>query len=1150
MFDEFNLLRSFFASNHPSDVQIDSFDRFVDRYIKEVIREKNEIQLSSGGMQHTIILGDNVTVRRPFVKEKDGRIRDITPHECRKRGITYSTFCFIDLKHIREDEGGSCKTTEFKNVPLFEFPVMVGSKLCHLSNKFLGEGGECLNDRGGYFIVNGQEKVIISQEKLRTSFPFVFKPGATSKFDLSCEIRSMHKVMRATSTIEIVITKKKRGTIRAYVKLPFLLEGGLIPMCLVWKVLGVKRDEIGQYVQGDGVIQDLLDTIIASEPVDEVEGDKYTCQDVKDKIAQKFVKEVGLAKKRMYIDHILNSEFLPHEGTSSCSFTTRKKAVALGLMLRKLLEVKVGRREIDDRDCYAFKRLDTSGILMTLLLRQCYRQYINALTSKIDNTKGKDSWCIASEIKSLGTQTIDTVSTITRSFRFCFNVGTWGVSKTGNAQVGVVQSLQRAGLVATLSNLRRTNTPIGPKNKDDKPRQLCASAFGLVCPCETPEGAQCGIVNNLTLTCHVRLGAPEGVDEPCSRENLEYITGDSVLYVREPNEDTGDSGVCPSTALGCERTLLTVNGIVFGSTVCPLDVVRLLREARRSLVLPFDTSVAYRKGSPINVTTDPGCLCRPLIRTDKMRELASILSSPSETQRSGAWNILISKGIVEYIDKEEESTLMVALTTSDLAKSDSYTHIEMHPTIMYSVSACLIPFINYNPYPRGAYQSAMGKQSIGTYATNYESRVDTKSHVLVYPQRPLVRTWYEDLLSTVHSPSGTNMLVAICPHSGYNQEDSVVLNRRSCDSDFATSVTFKTHRDSVEDNVNGSENQRFCNPVCEGKECKLANYDKLEKDGLPKVGRIMNPGDVLIGKLAKDDSDFSTVLKNNDHERGVVHAVDKFKNRGGSNLVNVKLRKTRQPCHGDKFSSRHGQKGVTGLITDDIPFDPRCGVQPDIMINPCALPSRMTIGHIMDTLLGKLKSTGANFGSGTPFTEDTSMETIGDELEKRGFERFGNQRMFNSRTGQPMRTQIFVGTCFYQRLHHLAENKLHMRNRGPKACLTQQPLEGRSREGGLRIGEMERDCILAHGAGGVLRDGLYNRSDPFICHVCTKCGNLADPPSSVAFRGKRKESYCRVCNLKGEEWVKPVEMPYSTKLFIQEVSTLGVKVKLGLEKNV
>jgi DNA-directed RNA polymerase II subunit RPB2 len=509
-----------------------------------------------------------------------------------------------------------------------------------------------------------------------------------------------------------------------------------------------------------------------------------------------------------------------------------------------------------------------------------------------------------------------------------------------------------------------------------------------------------------------------------------------------------------------------------------------------------------------------------------------------------------NSAILEYIDPEEQSWSMIATKPKDLINPANnmykYTHCEIHPSTMFGVLASCIPFPEHNQSPRNTYQCAQGKQAMGIYATNYENRMDKTAYILNYPMRPLVDTRIMDVIHLNKIPSGSQLIVAIMTHTGYNQEDSLLINKGSIDRGMSMATVYHTEKDEDKQKINGDEEIRCKPDESKTKGMKMGNYNKVNSKGVIPENTIINNRDVIISKvrpIKENRNNHTKVIKYEDQSKiyktNEETYVDKnYINRNGEgyNFAKVRIRTVRKPVIGDKFSSRHGQKGTTGNIIPECDM-PRTaeGLVPDMIINPHAIPSRMTIGQLKETILGKVLVELGLFGDGTAFG-DFDIKIITDLLLNVGYEAHGNELLYNGLTGEQIECSVFIGPVFYQRLKHMVNDKAHSRSFGPMVNLTRQPNEGRSRDGGLRFGEMERDCMISHGASRFTKGRIYDASDKYSIYVCKKCGLTA------SYNDQMHIHLCHVCDNRTD--FAYLEIPYACKLLFQELNTMNIAPRL------
>ena len=690
----------------------------------------------------------------------------------------------------------------------------------------------------------------------------------------------------------------------------------------------------------------------------------------------------------------------------------------------------------------------------------------------------------------------------------------------------------------------------------------------MVCPAETPEGQACGLVKNLALMAYVSVGSAQA-------PVLEFLNEWTLESLEE---------ISPSTIQ--DSIKIFVNGNWVGIHRDPEHLVKTLRKLRRSDELNFEVSIVRDiRERELRIYTDGGRVCRPVFvvengRINLRRHLVQNIYLGDNVGKN--WDDLLASGVVEYLDVDEEETAMICMSPADLVDLrntpeanryiQSYTHCEIHPSMILGVAASIIPFPDHNQSPRNTYQSAMGKQAMGVYASNYQIRMDTLANILFYPQKPLVTTRSMEYLKFRELPAGQNAVVAIACYSGYNQEDSVIMNQSAIDRGLFRSMFFRTYTD--QEKKNGmTQMEEFAKPSREyTMRMRRGTYDKLDADGLIEPGVLVSGEDIIIGKIVPLDTgatgttggssdtamlngfasassplaaaaaaqnsmayrDASTPLRST--ENGIVDQVMISKNPEGLKFVKIRVRSIRVPQMGDKFASRHGQKGTVGITyrQEDMPFTAE-GITPDIIINPHCIPSRMTIGHLIECLLGKVAALSGTEGDATPFN-DLTVEEISRQLLALGYQPRGFEVLYNGHTGRKLSAQIFIGPTYYQRLKHMVDDKIHARARGPVQIMTRQPVEGRSRDGGLRFGEMERDCMISHGAAAFLKERLFDVSDAYRMHVCDRCGLFA-----VA-NIKRAIYECRACG--NRTHISQVRIPYAFKLLCQELMSMNITPRL------
>lgn len=599
-----------------------------------------------------------------------------------------------------------------------------------------------------------------------------------------------------------------------------------------------------------------------------------------------------------------------------------------------------------------------------------------------------------------------------------------------------------------------------------------------------------------------------------------------------------------------EKTAVYLNSRLIGYHADGAALAQRLREKRRINELNYMVNVFYNsKLNELHIITDKGRVRRPyiVIEDGKSRLTPEIIRRIKNDELN--WHHLVKMGIIEYLDAQEEENAVVALTPDEI--TTEHTHLDIDPASIFGVVTGVLPHAEYNSSPRITMACAMAKQSLGVYATNFNIRYDTRTYIMYYPQQPLVQTRLYKALKMKNKAAGQNLIVALTSYHGYNMADAIVMNKSAVDRGLMRAVMFKTHETEERVYPGGQKDKiEVPTPDVVGYRGEEA-YKHLAEDGIILPESEVSGKEVLVGKTSpprflEEISVFGAVeekkressLALKSAESGKVDSVLITEGPSGNRLVKVRVRSIKIPEIGDKFASRHGQKGVIGLLVnhEDMPFT-KDGIVPDIIINPHAIPSRMTAGHLLETLGGKAACLGGVLMDGTPFSGNRE-EDYREILKKNGFEEYGEEILYDGITGKEIKTKIFIGVVYYQRLHHLVSNKLHVRSRGPVQLLTHQPTEGRAREGGLRFGEMERDCLIGYGASMLIRERLLEESDKTTQLVCSECGSIATHDYA------RNKDICPIC---GSESVYPVELSYAFKLLLDEIKSLYIFPRIMLK---
>jgi DNA-directed RNA polymerase II subunit RPB2 len=1164
--------------------QIESYNDFIGYQIMKTIEMFNPVRIASEQDYDPIskkyaleifVTFENFHIYRPQIHENNGAIKLMFPHEARLRNFTYASNSTIDLnvKYIIRS-GKNLESTQivYKNMPkihIGKIPIMLKSNICVL-NQYKhfdhNQTGECKYEIGGYFIINGSEKTVLGQERAAENKICCFNVSKNeTKYTWKAEVKSVPDFKCISpKQINMLLSSKNNGFgFPIYVEIPRVKEP--VPLYILFRALGVTSDkdisriillniddEFNKQFLGalEGSIRDANACLKKEDAIKHIMGHvAYTPINVDS--------ETGAKKKWDFTMEILSNDLFPH-----CP-SLEHKIYFLGHMAYELLLSSFEYVKQDDRDSYLNKRVDTTGALLNNLYRNYFNKMVKDMEKQVIKEINSGSWRSKNDYENIINLTnvykIIKSTTIENGIKRALSTGDFGIKHTNSNKVGVAQVLNRLNYYSTLSHLRRISTPTDKSGKLIPPRKLHNTSWGFLCPAETPEGQSVGVVKNLAYMTHITIYSdskplydailPQIITFDKMTDQCDYIQLDNTLNVKLVNPD-----------LLHNKVKVFINGVWVGISDDPKTLFDDLKEKKTKGIINVYTSVVFDyKNKEIRVCNDSGRLVRPLLRVKDKHLLITnnIISKIKKNEIS--WDDLIANSnvketVIEYLDPEEQSWSLVATEPEDLIKDSNtlvkFTHCEIHPSTILGVLASCIPFPEHNQSPRNCYQCAQGKQAMGIYATNFDNRMDKTAYILNYPMRPLVDTRIMNIIQINNIPCGSQLIVAIMTHTGYNQEDSLLLNKGSVDRGMALATIYHTEKDEDKQKINGHEEIRCKPDPSKTKGMKMGNYNKINSKGVMPENTLVENRDIIIAKITPLKETTATnqikVVKYEDQSR--IHKtseetyIDKNyidRNGDGYNFAKVRLRNVRKPVIGDKFSSRHGQKGTVGnLIPEcDMPFTSN-GVKPDIIINPHAIPSRMTIGQLKETLLGKVLIELGLFGDGTAF-EKLDVNFISEELLKLGYEAHGNELLYNGLTGEQHECSVFVGPVFYQRLKHMVNDKAHSRSIGPMVNLTRQPAEGRSRDGGLRFGEMERDCMISHGAARFTRGRLYDASDKYSVHVCKKCGLIA------SYNNEMHIHNCRTCGNQTD--FAYVEIPYACKLLFQELNTMNVVPRLLTE---
>ena len=1235
-FNWYNDFEEYYYENNRTIINkhhFESYNDFLYNKINEIIND-SFFKIESLNKVINIVLSDIY-----FTKPLNENMELLLPNECRLKNLNY----FLIMKgkltvNIKDKE-----PIIIENFDICEVPLQVLSNECNLYEKInnkrnndykyeLYKNGECINELGGYFIINGKEKVIVSQERLAYNKLYTHKDP---KYILITEVKSQKRnsFIPAKNTyvkLKNVKTKKKLkledenesesesevedniisedindkentnsekiSNVQIYVSFPGVSD---IPLFIIFRALGYESDK----KIFDFILQDLLPCNMNNNNIEifneysdiynnfanYLEDSRIDSLPITDKFSSldyiysrldnslKLLNNSSIEDKRQKVVNLLLSNFLPHQPT------LLSKCMYLGYMTFNLLKIYLGYDNISNRDTYEYKQVETSGYLLSTLFREYYVKFKNNAFHKINQKSILDIDIIKDiytnnnfkEIKNLFFIGKDNI--LTNGFLRAFK-GNWGVRDVQKTltvdnmnekinrdaysfnKEGIVQDLLRISYLSTITHLRRIQTPLDSNVKIAGPRRLNATQYGFICPVDTPDGGNSGIIKNLSIGTIIS-------QQDKNIFNIFIILFNNlsgfISYINNYN-------INPSLYFNYSK--IFIDGIFIGIYINDniLNIINYIKLAKTNFLFNNNQfSIAFNyEYKELYIYTDFGRCLRPLYILKHIDN--KYIIHRNNFDKNIPWNILINGTLtdierikykdiylnnlnnislenisilqstqapIEFIDPNESLYTLIAQNIDIInnTNNSNYQYLEIDAKLIFGALHSIIPFMNHIPYTRSLFCMAQAKQAVGIFASNFNKRMDTFSHVLYYPQTPIVNTKISSNINYNNMPGGCNVVIAIATYTGYNQEDAVIFNKSALDRGLFLSAYYRTYTEYLENDdmfsIPNSNIRKNGN-----------NYNKLQTNGIIKNNTYIDDTDIIIGRTSNNNgslTDTSITIHHGDFGR--IDGIYSNNSNIGNNFVKVRVRMERTPNLADKFGSRMGLKGTIGAVLkqEDMPFT-KDGIVPDIIINPHGIPSRMSTGHLIEMLTGKVSSLLGGLYDASPFENENELENIINLLKTLNFESYGNEILTNGYTGEQIESSIFTGVQFYQRLKHMVHDKIQSRDTGPKTLLERQPTKGRARGGGLRCGEMERDSIISHGMSNFLKESYTVRSDNYKSWICKMCGRIAIAnPQKNIFK-------CNFCS--NTTHFDEVRIPYCTKLFIQECETQSIALRLISDK--
>ena len=1089
---------------------LNSFDEFLKKGLQDIIDEIAHIDIENAEYPYKIQLG-RIQFKQPRMMELDGSVTHITPVEARLRNVSYVAPLMLEANVIEDG-----KTLESRFIHIGDIPVMVKSESCILrsfTQQKLIDYAEDPEDPGGYFIINGSERVIVGLEDLSYNKIIVDAEKVGGKKVFKAKVYS--SIVGYRAKLELVL--KEDGLIVA--RIPGSPVD--IPIITLMRALGLESDkEIASVISLNDNIQNELES--SFEKTD-ITTSKDAIVYISKRIAPGMLEEFQIKRAETLLDWGL----LPHLGKQPDN--RKEKTQFLGEAACKLLELKLGWIQPDDKDHYGNKVVKFAGQMLADLFRTAFRNLVRDMKYQLERSGQKRGINAVSAAIRPGI--------ISDKLNNAIATGNWG-----RGRVGVTQLLDRTNYLSTISHLRRVQSPLSRTQPNFEARDLHSTHFGRICPSETPEGSNCGLVKNLALSAIISVSVS-------SEEVVEKLYEFGTAHFSDVKDSVKKDGA-----------RIFVDGKLIGYHKDGEKLANSLRELRRSSKIHPHVGISIHQPEQegatkrLYVNCNAGRVLRSLIIVKDGKSVLTQDLLDKVTKKLVSWNDLIRMGVIELVDANEEENCLITFDDKHVKK---HTHIEIFPSAILGAGASIIPYPEHNQSPRNTYESAMAKQSLGFSTPMMNTSTYVRQHSMLYPQTPIVTTKAMGLLGLEKRPAGQNCVVAVLPFDGYNIEDAIVLSKSSVERGLGRTFFYRIYeseskqypggmRDNFEipnadDNLRGYKGEK--------------SYRLLEDDGIIASESRVSGGDILIGKTSpprfmeeyrelesRGPYRRDTSIGVRPSEIGVVDTIVLTQANEGGKMYKVRIRDMRPPEIGDKFASRHGQKGVVGILAkaEDLPYTAD-GISPDVLINPHAFPSRMTVGMMMESITGKAAAIRGKKVDASAFVGE-KMDDVKGVMKDAGFEYSGKEIMYDGKTGKQFPVEVFIGVVYYQKLHHMVADKIHARARGQVQMLTKQPTEGRARGGGLRFGEMERDCIIAYGASMILKDRLLDESDKADIFVCERCG-------LVAYHDvKQRRFYCRVCVDKGK--VSSVSVAYAFKLLLQEMSSLAIAPRLLIKERV
>jgi DNA-directed RNA polymerase beta subunit len=1159
-----SMLEMYFAKRtRVSETHVDSYNDFIEKTFENVIRGDKPTKIIGTDVIHYIYFYD-IKLFKPTAQDSNNHYSLVMPITIRNKNDNYVSRVYCSVRHELYEYSESKKVGKLKETRIYEgdkslyignIPTMVGSKLCNrygMTKYELASQKEDPDDIGGYYIIGGQEYVIINQEIKMYNYIYI-NPTDKQNYTAAIYCKRLNEHAYPMRNF-FQINEKKEITFQVS---SYNGPTKMVPISVIFRTLEIIRDkDIIELIGGSNppeYMNEYLTQIVETKISQSVgkSRSKFTVTEVKTRdqaytflrkileisgpkeTESKEKEEEEMMKSLNEFAVSIHHKLFPHIGGQN---KNREKAVLLATIARQLIMTHRGLLDPGDLSNMGQKRIHTSGVKLKDLVKTCWKEALNEMKSKLQKDTG-------SNIQSTNISQKYNQNKFSDLILKHMKLGVWPSSRSDQYadQNSISQILERKNSVDDKAFFRKVNNPVPDKqSKKISIHQLHTTQYGFFCAAQTPDNVNIGLQKFLTVMCEITKETNTDHLIKTVENNPLYTPIENISFIDIANNVRVSLN---NVIIGCVREK---DAVEFFETM--LKIRR--RQIKDAGFIHHHTSIIFDyKNEEVRFYTDHGRLTRPCFTVD--RETQKIMMTEDHLKKLFAgeltWQNLIDEGIIEYCcvyfvyhNCVIASDFRHFKEFTQGEEAIKFTHLEIDPINILSITTASNPHIDRNQAPRNIYQAQMQRQTIGISTRNYTHRYDTENYSLWYCQRALVTSYPSKYINLHKCPNGQNIIIAMLCYTGNNQEDSIIINQSSAERGLFMSYVHKTMNLFLQgdsDRFGKSENPK----TTQNYNMKY-NYNKIDGNGMPIVEEEYEKDDVIIGKVA-DITNRASVDGKKTHDKSLTYdelskgrceSILQTSDTKGKRFTSVKFRQTMGVELGDKMSTRHGQKGTIGLKLPQhlMPFTGD-GITPDAITSPHGIIKRMTIGQLYEGVLAKLSAYYAKFSDGTPFNDD-SFEELYKVMRETGFNEYGDEILYDGFTGEKMKAKIYCCPMYFQRLKHLVMKKVYARGYGHVKALTKQPNEGKKAGGAPRVGEMEKDAIVSHGASGLLRELFYDRADKFTFYIDDETGLPTIANETIGKIGTNENN----------RQISKVDLPWTSMLAIYEMLLVGVHVRL------